>query len=169
MGRWGKAFIFEEMLFTPHVNTGSNPFNPIRVDSTIDDIMLTDCNGDPEKGEAVLAHLKAEWIGKSYYDLWPGLRNAIKRPILTGAVPESPAVALDRAAESTKKAREAELAVLRQLFPVGGPVRWKFASYIGSGVVDQHIQFEAALWVRSDLTKTRVKVTAYAIRAAMED
>jgi len=76
---------------------------------------------------------------------------------------------LDNAAERTKEAREAELALMRRLYPVGAHIRWKLGQYIQSGFVQQHSRYEASLWATNENTHKRVRVTLYSIREALRD
>jgi hypothetical protein len=46
MGQWGRVTKYDGITIIPHVNTGKNPFNPIRPGSFIDRIFVLDSEGD---------------------------------------------------------------------------------------------------------------------------
>lgn len=63
MGQWGQAGLYDGIRVLPHVNTGDNPFNPIRSGSFVDDILLL----DKKEGDVVEEYaMRKKFIGMPY-------------------------------------------------------------------------------------------------------
>ena len=177
MSQWGLHIVIDGATFLPHVSTDA--FEPIGPSSLINDIIMTDNGGDPEKAKITHQRLYAQLVGKPYSGIRDALRTVDEMPkhidTRSGArVPDltdlERAKAISASLDRLTEADQAHRKVIQETYPIGTYVRWRERPYFKAGIVRGYSLTGHSL--RVDETNGRHNKTVLmsaVLSAAMED